>query len=130
MFYHHHRSSPVSTSTYTHRLGTSSAPLTDTFSTLFPRFGDVFGTLRFTSVSIFTTTRPPTYLSLTATVSGTLLPSQTTTRTRWRGPRVPREVLSWSQARTMRWNDAKSNDNRSIYETRLSTGSHVTHHVI
>src|SRR5271168_3261674 len=59
MFYHHHRSSPVSTSTYTHRLGTSSAPLTDTFGTLFPRFGDVFGTLRFTSVSIFTTTRPP-----------------------------------------------------------------------
>src|ERR1700678_3392521 len=29
---------------------------------------------------------------------------------RWRGPRVPREVLSWSQARTMQWNDAKSND--------------------
>src|SRR5271168_4598648 len=41
-----------------------------------------FGTLRFTSVSIFTATRPPTYLSLTATVSGTLLHSHTTTRTR------------------------------------------------
>src|SRR5271168_5563271 len=31
MFYHRHRPSPISTSTYTHRLGTSSAPLTDTF---------------------------------------------------------------------------------------------------
>src|SRR5271168_878461 len=81
MFYLRHRLSSVSTSTYTHRLGTSSASLTNTFGTLFPRFGDIFDTLRFTSVSIFTTTRPPTYLSLTATVSGTLLPSHTTTRT-------------------------------------------------
>src|SRR5271168_4637454 len=29
---------------------------------------------------------------------------------RWRGPWVPREVLSWSQARTMQGNDAKSDD--------------------
>src|ERR1700678_4716347 len=81
MFYRRYRSPSVSMFVYTHRLGNSSVSPTNTFGSFFPRLGDVFDTLRFTSVSIFTTTRPPVYLSLTATVSGTLLSSHTTTRT-------------------------------------------------
>src|ERR1700678_3678978 len=48
----------------------------------------------------------------------------------WRWPRVLLRVLSWSHARTTQWNRARTMMIGSIYETRLSTESHVTHHVI